>query len=217
MRIHLLRHGECGDEAYLRGRCDSRLTQSGLENSLQTAKKLLKRVPNSLVCLSSSASRCQQIYSELQQKKHANMHFLPAGELSDLWVERDFGVLDGLSLLQAKAEFPEVLQGYLQDAINYELPQGESMNAFHARMSFAWESLWQFLRSHHCDECLLITHAGPMRWLFSEVTGAPLHKTYHLKVEYSSLMSFELLPAGEEDQRHDDPPFIRLIGLCGSV
>lgn len=225
MRIHFLRHGECSDQAFLRGRCASSLTAKGLDASLSSARLVLNLSGKNLWCVSSKAPRCQQIYAALQAENLPmlqGLERLPAGnvlgELSELWQERDFGVFDGLSLEAIKANFHKELEAYLNDPFNF-VPRGaESLQAFSERLTQAWQLLLRTLQSHHIEECLLLTHGGPMRWVFSKVTGAPIEQTFHLEMAYASLLTIEVIepvensPAGNLEN-DSQVPFCRLIGL----
>ncbi|WP_321276608.1 histidine phosphatase family protein [Thiomicrorhabdus indica] len=226
VRLHFFRHGQCEDNAFLRGRCNSDLSERGLQGGLHNALKVMSNgdhFQEASYILSSPANRCQQLKNALQSL-YPHLKSLPdAKKIAPYWQERDFGVLDGLSYPLAQAEFPSDLEAYLESPFEYTPLQAESFAQFKERMFKAWNLLLQQVlkegieHSNRFTEVVVVTHGGPIRWIFSKVTGAPIEQTFHLQLGYNSIMTLEVMA----DQKLDDygepigviEPFVRLVSL----
>lgn len=195
MRIDIIRHGECADDAWLRGRTESELTESG---HVQMSSQLLENRQYNLV-VSSSALRCKTFV--------ANQYSIY--ETSEKWRERDFGIFDGLSYENVKDLFPEELQAYLDEPFSYHIAQSESYVNFQKRIQKAWNQLI----SSEAESVLLITHGGPMRMILQSVLKTPNEALYHLELGYAAMISVEVYKVDEfECSRYSDT-FCKLVEI----
>lgn len=212
IKLYLLRHGECADEIFLRGRHESLMSDKGIEQVTQAAQHILRIGESEKVfIISSHAKRCQQAYNHLLHRfPKVLFAFKNDTTLSRLWMERDFGVLDGLAYHDAVTQYPDELNQYLKNPFDYSPKDSETFFEFEQRMYQAWNTLLDRLLLENPKEVLLVTHAGPMRWVFSEITGAPINRTFHIQLGYASLMTIEIHPSVSSNSLN---PFLKLISF----
>lgn len=226
IQIDFIRHGQCLDQAFLRGRTDSQLSEFGLCCGLQSVDRLIQptqKLPAGCFLAHSPALRCQQLAQAIDDRYS---QFALSADLLDhpeLWQERDFGVLDGLSYAQAERDYPQVLAAYLQAPFDYTPPGGETLAAFTQRLKQAWQNFLQRLVAMQAAfeelRVVIVTHAGVMRWLFAHITGAGLANTFHLQIGYSAILSVEVIPLQTPpifDAVEHVPPFVKLTALYPS-
>jgi broad specificity phosphatase PhoE len=183
VRIELLRHGECADNAWLRGRTDSALSQTGW-SQMQSAW------PASAPCrlISSPLGRC----AEFVRAQTRPVEFSSGIFFDPAWQERDFGVWDGLSYEAVQAQFPEPLQAYLQDPFGSEIPGAESYAAFKQRILTAWQHTIQQALADKVDTLLIVTHGGPMRLVLQAVLGMDEASLFQVHIGYGCRLRFEV-------------------------
>lgn len=193
MRIDLLRHGECSDQAWLRGRVDSELSQLGWQQMQQQ----LALIKPSQVVMSSTARRCAQ-FSQQQHNQAWSKNFI----LAEKWQEKDFGVFDGLSFADVQKQYPQELAHYLDNPYANEIPQAESFSAFQQRINQAWSDL---ILSDY-ESVLLVTHSGPMRIVLQKILGFNNQQLFQFELDYAARISIEVIPT-------DTTPFCKLIEI----
>lgn len=203
MRIDLLRHGHCSDQAWLRGRVDSVLSQKG-RLQIQAALNQLtaqKRHYDQIIC--SPAQRCQLFDQAWLNLQTADI------SLNKSWQERDFGILDGLSFQAVEQQYPTELQAYLNAPFTYAVSQAEHFETFQKRIHQAWSNLIQT----NNDSILVITHGGPMRLVLQHVLGLSNQQLFNLQLGYAARLTIEVIAT-------DSTPFCKLVELVqieGSV
>ncbi|MDO3625351.1 alpha-ribazole phosphatase [Mucilaginibacter sp. BT774] len=76
-----------------------------------------------------------------------------------------------------------VLNAWMADFANYQVPGGESFVQMHGRCTQFWDELLAL----PSDRIVVVTHAGVIRSLLAYILSIPLEKTFQLEVEYSSV------------------------------
>lgn len=196
MQIDLLRHGECSDQAWLRGRVDSALSQKG-RLQMQAALNQLTRQNrhyDKIIC--SPAQRCQLCDQAGLNLQTANV------SVSDNWQERNFGVLDGLSFQAVEQQYPTELQAYLNAPFTYAISKAECFEIFQNRIYQAWSNLIQTDN----DSVLIVTHGGPMRLVLQHVLGLSNQQLFNLQLGYAARLTIEVFAT-------DSTPFCKLVEL----
>ncbi|MEA3405956.1 MAG: histidine phosphatase family protein [Pseudomonadota bacterium] len=191
MRIDLLRHGECSDQAWLRGRVDSELSDLGWQQMLNQRSRLAHYDK----IITSSAKRCAEFAMKSLQQD-ASVSIEPA------WQERDFGLFDGLSFEELETRFPEALAHYLNNPYDHEIPQAESFHDFKNRINQAWLELIQT----DVESVLLVTHSGPMRLVLQHILGFANQQLFQFELGYAARVSIEVIPT-------DSTPFCKLLEI----
>lgn len=175
MRIELLRHGECADNAWLRGRTDSVLNAHG-QAQMQSNWPLCP--PSKLI--SSPALRC----AEFVRAKTRPVEFSAPIFFDAAWQERDFGRWDGLSYEQVQIQYGALLERYLQNPFATEIPEAESYADFKARILAAWQQTLQQALAEGQKHLLIVTHGGPVRLVLQSVLGLPDSHLFNLQIGY---------------------------------
>jgi alpha-ribazole phosphatase len=174
MRIDIIRHGECADNAFLRGQIDSPLTPLGE----QQMRQAIKGLPKADLVFSSPAQRTL---------KFAQENFGQVDVLEG-FRERSFGEWDGLSFQALQQRFPQQLDLYLQNPFADMIPQSESLTDFQQRIATAWQKLCEIDAQH----LLVFSHSGVQRMLLKSILGFPNKYLFNLKIDYAARMTFEV-------------------------
>lgn len=174
MRIDIIRHGECADEAFLRGRTDSPLTELGERQMQQSIADL----PKPDLVFSSPAQR---------NLRFAQDNFSAVESLAGVH-ERDFGLWDGLSFQTLQNTYPEQLARYLENPFADVIPDSETLLDFQQRVAATWDQLCALPAKH----ILLFSHSGVQRILLKQILGFPNKSLFNLRIGYAARMSFEV-------------------------
>ena len=179
MRIDLLRHGECVDEVFLRGRrTDSPLSRKGMG---QMRRRLIRRRYD--VVWTSPLARCRAFAEEW-----ADTHNLDVQVLDDL-AERDWGLWDGLTLEAVQRQWPVELEAYLADPFGVTPPEAETLEDFRARVHRALRTV--VLGGG--ERVLVVTHGGVIKLAAQRVLDFPDRQLFSFGIEYAGLMGIELI------------------------
>ncbi|WP_178860742.1 histidine phosphatase family protein [Thiomicrorhabdus cannonii] len=194
MRIELLRHGECADNAWLRGRTDSPLNPQGWAQ-MQTAWP--KSEPSRLI--SSPLVRCAGfVQTQLQTRPvEFSSNAFSESVFDESWQERDFGLFDGLPYGSVQTQFPGLLQAYLQDPFHTDIPGAEPYAAFKQRVLAAWQHTLQQALADKVEYLLIVTHGGPMRLVLQSVLGIEDRQLFQLQIGYGCRVGIEVTATPE--------------------
>ncbi|MEA1989457.1 MAG: histidine phosphatase family protein [Pseudomonadota bacterium] len=196
MRIELLRHGECDDQAWLRGRVDSALSVRGW----QQMQAQFARLKKTETILSSPAKRCVE-FSQTEIKQAWSKQ----AAIQSQWQERDFGIFDGLSFETVKESYPKQLAHYLQEPYQHDIPEAELFSEFKQRIHQAWSELIQM----DVDSILVLTHSGPMRLVLQQILGFSNQQLFQFELGYAASISIEVIAT-------DANPFCKLVEIVQS-
>lgn len=179
--IDLLRHGEVeGGECY-RGSQDDALTSDG--------KRQMQRAVGDdcpwehIVC--SPLIRCAEFAQE-----QANKYSIPL-VLDERLREIHFGGWEGYTANQLQSQYPDAIQRYWEDPLSHTPPNGENIQQFRSRVIAAWQDI---LEQYSGKQVLVITHAGPVRVIISNVLDLPLTSLFRFEVPSACLTRIRLLP-----------------------
>lgn len=160
MEIYLIRHTtpDIAKEICY-GQSDIGLTDSFQEES----KRILKELPPFVdTVYSSPLKRCLLLASLIP---HHNLN-----QVSQLQ-EMDFGNWE----LKPWSDIPQTeLDPWMADFVNQKVPNGESMTMLANRV-LTW---FRELKSFDLEKVAIVTHAGPIRIILSEVNQTPLAEAF---------------------------------------
>ncbi|MBN2646715.1 MAG: histidine phosphatase family protein [Thiotrichales bacterium] len=180
MQIEVIRHGACADDAFLRGRTDSPLSDLGWRQM----EAAVANLPRPEWIISSPLQRCAAFADQFAAKTQS------AFVTDCAWQERDFGLWDGLSLSQLQHQEGSALAAYLAEPFVDQIPQAEPLADFSQRVEQAWNEL-----CHRTETSVwLITHGGVQRSLLHSLLGIPLERSFHLQLGYAARLSFVVTP-----------------------
>lgn len=76
-----------------------------------------------------------------------------------------------------------ILNAWMADFVNYQVPGGESFMQMHRRCTQFWDKLLAL----PADKIFIVTHAGVIRSLLAHILSIPLDKVFQLEVGYGSV------------------------------
>ncbi|WP_286237327.1 histidine phosphatase family protein [Neptuniibacter halophilus] len=170
--VDLLRHGEPELQGVYLGRTDSPLSEHGR----QTSAEAMQSGDWDLV-ISSPLQRCRESAS-----CWAECHDRPLLLLESLQ-EYDFGEWDGEPCDRVYAQYPEAVEHFWRDPLNYPPPAAEPLADFCARL----DAVQRFIHSREEQRILVVTHGGVIRGLIAAVLGVAPANWSRIKVDYSRL------------------------------
>ncbi len=177
--IDLLRHGQCEGGEIFRGSTDVALTEKGWQQMHQslTGAQSWDRI------VSSTLTRCSAFSTELAKEKSLEL------TLFDEFQEIHFGDWEGQLRETVQHEQGELLRAFWSDPVAATPPNGESMVAFHQRVT---NCLNKVVEQHLGEHMLLVTHGAVIRTLMCELLNMPLTSLASIAVPYACLTRFKI-------------------------
>ena len=177
-RIYLLRHGQVTgyEEKRYNGHADVPLTAEGEAQFGMLQLRLQKKAISAVY--SSDLSRCQRGASLIAASHDLEVQI--DAQLRELHI----GAWEGKTWTELQAEFPQEWQARLEDIVNYQVPQGESLVALAARVH---PVIARIVAGHYGEEVVVVAHGGVNRVILLEAIGAPLHRLFALEQSYGCL------------------------------
>ncbi len=172
--VDFLRHGETEGGSYYRGSTDDPLSNLGWQQ-MQSAVADQKWD----LIISSPLHRCLDFSQQFSAESDAPL-LIEAD-----WQEIDFGDWEGKKAEQINAD--ELMRFY-QDPVNNTPNNGENYKAFLNRVNLAWECL---LNNHAGKNILVVTHAGVIRSLFTNLLDLPSQKVFNIQADHARFSRFQ--------------------------
>ena len=177
IRVDFIRHGECLDNAFLRGHSPSELSALG-EHQMHT---VFSTLPKPDWVISSPAQRCL---------KPAKNYY------SDLTVwssfqERCFGIWDGLSYEEVKKLDSSGLKRYLEQPFTFDISKSESLSYFENRVVSAFKKALEHATIHSLNHVCIVTHGGVMRVLLKSILGLNNQALFQFEIGFGATMTLE--------------------------
>ncbi len=159
MDIIFVRHGESHDNVEKRFSRDFiTLTERGIQQ-IKDARKNLATYEFSKVYVS-------PLKRTLQTLGHLGLD----GEEDDRVREMNFGIFTGLTFNEYQEKYPEETRLWMEDSLNYTIPEGESIVDTYMRVESFMEDML-----HRNENALVVTHEGIIRLACSWVIGSADH------------------------------------------
>jgi alpha-ribazole phosphatase/probable phosphoglycerate mutase len=189
--IDLMRHGEPVGGRRYRGQIDDPLSDNGwAEMRLATS-----HIRPWEAIISSPLKRCRDFALELGNQMGIALRF------DERLKEVGFGAWEGLSGDQLREKDPTLLSRFYHDPINNRPHGAEKLDTFNNRVQQAYT---QALLEHLGEHILLITHAGVIRAILTQLLDAPLASMYRISIATASLSRIMI-----DDEK---PPTIQFVG-----
>lgn len=122
----------------------------------------------------------------------ARAHGLPPGPL-DAMREMHHGEWEGRTKDEILAGWCAEYEAFEADPAGVRRPGGESYGDLEARM---WPALERLASRHAGEQALIVTHAGPIRLVVSQLTGRPLTERTTFGVDNGKLFFIDRVPDG---------------------
>lgn len=170
IRFYVIRHGETEPNTRFAcvGRCDVPLNEKGKIQAAQLCDKLSARAKADMVYISPLMRAKDTINPYLQL--NPNIPYAVAEEL----IERDFGLWEDMNFKQIEEKEPEAFKEWMDNYINYVLPEGESLETVQERVE---EFLKRIIPLHDNKTVFITTHLCVSRHLISTLLGLDVEKS----------------------------------------
>jgi alpha-ribazole phosphatase len=171
MEIYLIRHTAVNNPDKLcYGQSDIALSPEW-EQHFDDLKQKLAPDPDGSTFYSSPYKRCTQLAD-----------FLSAGQFQtdNRLAEMHFGNWEQCAWTEIDQS---VLNLWMADYVNFQVPGGESFQTMHKRCISFWDELLQ----QNSSKIVIITHAGVIRSLLAYILNIPLNKVFQLAIDYSAV------------------------------
>ena len=172
--FELIRHGEPEGGPKYRGTLDDPLSDQGwrqMTGALDEYERWDAVITSPLV-------RCRDFAVSLARERQMPLYEEP--ELQEM----GFGHWEGLTADEIRRATPGALEAFWSDPLRHPPPGGETLSAFHQRVTDAWRRWCTELKD---QRVLVVCHGGVIRMLVAEVMGTPLERAMGaLMVPYAS-------------------------------
>lgn len=164
-RIILLRHGETvwNRENRIQGHLDSPLSAAGVAQAEALAQRLTGVSFAALYC--SDLGRAHETARRIAARTHHQVILEPALR------ERNLGILQGLTRVEAKALYPEIYTRYRMFDPECIVPGGEDALPFIARVVASFSAIADRFPG---ETVVVVAHGGTLDAIYRHVTKAPL-------------------------------------------
>ena len=186
MSILLARHGETdwNVERRIQGNTDIPLNENGIRQAHSLSSYLEREEREKGVPLSF-------VFTSPLKRAEETVEVIPGLE------EMDFGVCEGKSWLQAKAEYAKEIEEWEENKRYHKIPGGESYQDVLERFFSAWSLIKKKLKEQPAfslqeKDILLVTHGALIMLLLAMRDGQALADSFvRVKVENARAYSFE--------------------------
>ena len=177
--IYFVRHGQTDfplDRIY----CDDREDPGLNTNGLFQAKCAAVSLQNSGISkiYASPAKRTQMTARELSEVTGLAVETRPE------WIERRFGIWEGLYFNEIEEQFPEEYLNWKKDHVGFTPKGGETINDLRNRLSGSLKSL---IEAHKGESIAIVSHVGPIRVSLCESLSTPIENYRQIRVDYASV------------------------------
>jgi len=177
--VYFLRHGQTDfplDRIY----CDEREDPSLNSNGIYQAKCAAISLKNSEISkiYASPAKRTQMTAKELSETTGLSVETLPT------WIERRFGIWEGLYFNEIEEKYPDEYLNWKKDHVGFTPENGETINDLRQRLS---GSLRGLIELHRGETIVIVSHVGPIRVSLCESLAMPIENYRQIRVDYASI------------------------------
>ena len=177
--VTVLRHGAVEGRPFVyRGRQDDPLSDLGWRQMAA----VIEAAPPFDAIASSPLQRCRAFARQLAERQGVPLH------VSAAFQEIAFGEWEGLTTEEAAQRNP--FEHPLFRAGSAAAPGGESLGQLRRRVLAGWQ---EWLADSMGEHRLLVTHAGVMRALLSELLGLPASHVYRIALPEAAHFRVSLL------------------------
>lgn len=164
-RIILLRHGETvwNRENRIQGHLDTPLSDAGVAQAEALAQRLAGESFAALY--SSDLGRAHETARRIATRTHHQVILEPGLR------ERNLGILQGLTRVEAKAMYPEIYTRYRMFDPECMVPGGEDALPFIARVVASFSAIADRFPG---ETAVVVAHGGTLDAIYRHVTKAPL-------------------------------------------
>ncbi|MCP4639477.1 MAG: histidine phosphatase family protein [bacterium] len=179
-RLVVIRHGATVGEGFM-GQNDRTLSPEGVAQMGALAERLARGTCD--VLYTSDLGRA--VHSAGIVAKEMGLQAVADERLR----ERHIGVLEGLSLEEARTEHADVMRGHDELGEKYVMPEGESGLDHMKRVVAFLDSVRQ---DHNGQTVVAVSHAGAIKCILRHILGFPYHTVGRVQCDHASLCTLRL-------------------------
>jgi alpha-ribazole phosphatase len=162
MNLYLVRHGqtESNSQGRYLGSFEDELSAQGI-NEIKKTKEFIKGL------------RFDKVFSSERKRAINSTKILADQEIvCDYRLnERDFGIFENKTYKEICDKYPLEQKVWEENWIDYKIPCGESVLEAYARV----EEFMKFLEKGNYENCLVVTHGGIIRLIYSYILGGDIN------------------------------------------
>jgi probable phosphoglycerate mutase len=160
-----IRHGETdwNRQQRFQGQIDVPLNETGRAQAARLAQRLADERCDVLVC--SDLVRARETAAALART------WRTAAQPDAAFREQSFGIVDGLDVPTIQQEHADLWALWLEQRADFQLPGGESLREFHARVMAGLHAL---VRQHAGKTVTVVSHGGVLDMLWRSAHGLPI-------------------------------------------
>ncbi len=185
--IYFLRHGETiltPDRKFSgTGPINPALTKTGLKQASALAKEVAKL--GAEVLIASPLQRTTQTANLIAEATGLPIVF------DEIWFECNFGLWDGLSIEEVRAQFPTEYAAWLCSS-GYKPPQGESYDEVGIRVD---EGINKLVSQYPGQKIIVVTHNGVIKEAARLAIGSSGESIFHIDVAPCSISTIAVWPS----------------------
>ncbi len=189
LEVYLFRHPQVIiDEGICYGQTDLELHPDGLrqwKEKIAVEKKLINDLPDSrkpkLRILTSPSKRCRDSALIL-----SDIPGFPEAVTAPEILEMNFGNWEMQSWENLFIDTDSGYREWSENWIRAEVPGGESYMDLNTRVLRRWEYELSLAKKSGLRRLYIVTHAGPIRVILSNLLGIPLENSFRIAINYGS-------------------------------
>jgi ribonuclease H / adenosylcobalamin/alpha-ribazole phosphatase len=189
-RLVLARHGATAHSAESRfsGRNDLDLDEAGRDQAAALAARVFGDIA---AVISSPLPRARQTADAIAAKLGLRV------EEDEHFAELDFGVFEGLTFAEARAQHPDALDAWLGSP-DVAPPHGESFATLARRVRRGRDAV---VAAHPDASVLVVTHVSPIKTLVRAALEAPFQSVFRMHLDLASVTVLDYLGDGSASLR----------------
>lgn len=182
-KITVVRHGETewNKALKLQGHQNSELTNNGIEQAKKLAETIRLRKFDNLI----SSDLGRAVHTAQIINKHMNLEIAKDISLR----ERAFGVMEGFTKTESQQNNPEIYEAYMQDKIDYVVPNGESHRQFYERVITGFQNIAEKYNNRHI---LVVAHGGVLDCVMRRIFNLELGTERSYIIPNTSVNTFTI-------------------------
>ena len=183
MRLILIRHGETewNKKGRFQGHVGVSLNSRGFRQAQSIARTLKPVAPR--IIYSSPLTRALQTAQAISIAYSTSI--IRLDELKEL----NLGKLDGLTVDELQAQYPEFHRFWNKDPSRVHMPSGESLQQLQTR---AWRAIEGIRKWHSEDIAVVVSHNFTITSIVCRVLGIPLSRFHRLRLNLGSFTTIQL-------------------------
>ncbi len=173
-KIYFVRHGQTDANVKKQycGQTDVDLNRKGLKDAASIAKVLKSASIDAII--SSDMKRTMKTAELINQYHQLKIELMPE------FREINFGRFENLTFEEIGSKYPEEKEKMIQEKINYNFLEGESLTQLHLRVMKAFNKL---LEEKANENLLIVSHGGVIRMILTEILSGDINNYWSIEVD----------------------------------